>query len=144
MVRADDLCASHNPLMTGATVIPGTGFTLQQSSTPESSNHTPMLNLNQVKQELVKQANADYAGHPQYQGHWDSWVVGTITRRYTLRHSVLIQGQRVLVDPESRHLIAKDDMDSRPAARGKEWVTAYLHGGLLNIDTVIPANTVRY
>ncbi len=52
---------------------------------------------------MVKRAETDMAGYPQYKGHWDKWVIGTVTKRLKTKLGVAFEaGDEVLVNPEVR------------------------------------------
>jgi hypothetical protein len=84
------------------------------------------------RERLIAEANRAHTRYPQYVGHWDSWVVGTITRRVKTKGGVRFEaGDRVLVDP-LRHDAAyslSDESRSAYSWRGqvdvsvpREWV----------------------
>lgn len=52
---------------------------------------------------LRASAEAAHVQYPQYAGHWDAWLVGTVTKRIRTKRGVAFErGDQVLVSPEVR------------------------------------------
>lgn len=89
---------------------------------------------------LIEQANSQHVQHPQYAGHWDSWVVVTAKRQIKAHGQVVLEkGEAVLMDPASIHTMTEADFP-RPSALGKTFATFYLARNCGGVDTSLRAD----
>lgn len=95
-----------------------------------------------TKQQLVAEANAAHAHHPQYRGYWDGWEV--TTAKCDVRHRgslVLRKGQSVLVDPTSVEIAGQGDLALSRAKAGTKFVVVYLT--VTHVNTVVRADKLN-
>ncbi len=68
-----------------------------------------------LKQDIIDQAAADHAQHPQYQGHWDGedWYMVVFTKRVTTKMGIAFEAGDVTI---AHGPAGEDEYDTFPTA----------------------------